>query len=380
MSGSGPDPAGGNGPTRRALLGGAVALGLGLSAAARAQYGRVEQWEKPRLKFGVIGLNHSHIIGQVNALLRGGGALTKFHAVEDDLAAEFAAQFPWAERVADERAILEDPDIALVASAAIPDRRAPLGIRAMRAGKDFMSDKPGATTLGQLAELRRVQAETGRIYSIAYSERFDNHATVKASELVAAGAIGDVVQTVGLGPHRLRPETRPAWFWDKVRFGGILCDIASHQIDQFLHFTGSTEAEVTAAQVANFHHRDHPQFEDFGDVMLRGNGGAGYCRVDWFTPGGLDAFGDGRLVIIGSEGYIELRKYADPGGKPGGSHLILVDKKGVKRLQPGDVELPYGRQLVDDVLNRTETAMSQAHCFLATELALRAQAMAVRIA
>jgi predicted dehydrogenase len=233
--------------------------------------------------------------------------------------------------------------------------------------------------------LRRVRAETGRIYSIAFSERFDNHSAVKASELVAAGAIGQVIQTVGLGPHRLHPGTRPDWFWDKSRFGGILCDIASHQIDQFLHFTGSTQAEVTAAQVANFHHRDRPGFEDFGDVMLRGNGpigsgAAGYCRVDWFTPAGIEAFGDGRLTIIGTEGYIELRKYADPGGLPGGSHVILVDNKGVTRLQPGEIELPYGRQLVDDVLDRTETAMSQAHCFLTTELALKAQAMALRIA
>jgi predicted dehydrogenase len=332
----------------------------------------------------VIGLNHSHIIGQTNALLRGGGALTRFHAVEDDLAAEFLEQFPWAERVADERIILDDPEIAIVASAAIPNERAPLGIRVMQAGKDFMADKPGITTLDQLAEVRRVQSETGRIYSIAYSERFDNHATVKASELVRAGAIGDVIQTLGLGPHRLRPETRPGWFWEKQRFGGILCDIGSHQIDQFLHFTGSTQAQVTASQVANFHHVEREGFEDFGDIMLHGKApdgraAAGYCRVDWFTPDGLDAFGDGRLTIIGSEGYIELRKYTDIGGRPGGSHLLLVDRHGVSRMQPGDIELPYGRQLVDDVLNRTETAMTQAHCFLATELALKAQQMAIDI-
>jgi len=362
-------------PTRRTLLGGA-ALGLGLAATARAQ---VEQWAKPRLKFGVIGINHGHIVAQCNALICGGGALTKFHAREDDLAAEFARQFPQAQRVADEREILEDPEIALVASSIVPDQRAPLGIRVMRAGKDYMADKPGMTTLDQLAEVRRVQAETGRIYSIAYSERFDNHATVRASELVAAGAIGDVVQTLGMGPHRIG-EGRPEWFWDKPRFGGILTDIASHQVDQFLHFTGSTSAEVTAAQVGNFHHQDRPGFDDFGDIMLRGNGGAGYARVDWFTPDGLPVFGDGRLTIIGSQGYIELRKYVDIGGRPGGSHLFLTDNKGIQRIEAGDVELPYGRQLVDDVLNRTETAMTQAHCFLAMELALTAQAMAVRIA
>ena len=360
------------------LLGGAIALGAGLATAARAQE-RVAQWDKPRLKFGVIGLNHGHIVAQCNALIRGGGALTKFHAREHDLAADFLRQFPWAERVADERAILDDPEIALVASSIVPDERAPLGVRVMRAGKDFMADKPGMTTLEQLAEARRVQAETGRIYSIAYSERFDNHATVKASELVAAGAIGRVVQTLGLGPHKVG-GARPDWFWDKPRFGGILTDIASHQVDQFLHFTGSTSAEVTAAQVGNFHHRDRPGFDDFGDVMLHGDGGAGYARVDWFTPDGLPVFGDGRLTILGTDGYIELRKYADIGGRAGGSHLFLVDKQGVRRIEVGDIELPYGRQLVDDVLDRTETAMTQAHCFLAMELALKAQAMAVRVA
>ena len=365
--------------SRRAVLGAAAALGLGLPAAVRAQPARAEPWARPRLRFGVIGINHGHIMAQCQALMRGGGALTKFHAEEDDLAAAFQAEFPWAQRVADERAILEDPQIALVASSIVPDRRAPLGIKVMRAGKDYMADKPGMTTLAQLAEVRRVQAETRRIYSIAYSERFDNHATVRAGELVAAGAIGDVVQTLGLGPHRIGAG-RPAWFWDPARFGGILTDIASHQDDQFLHFTGSTSAEVTAAQVGNFHHREHPGFEDFGDLMLRGDGGAGYCRVDWFTPAGLPAFGDGRLTIVGSAGYLELRKYVDIGGREGGSHLFLVDAAGVRRIEAGDTELPYGRQLVDDVLARTETAMTQAHCFLAMELALRAQASAVRIA
>ena len=138
-------------------------------------------------------------------------------------------------------------------SSGIPVERAPLGIRVMQHGKDYMSDKPGITTLEQLAEVRKVQAETKRIYSIMYSERFENRATVKAGELVKAGAIGQVIQTIGLGPHRITPATRPEWFWDKAQFGGILCDIGSHQADQFLYFTGSTSADVVASQVGNVH-------------------------------------------------------------------------------------------------------------------------------
>lgn len=333
----------------------------------------------PRMRFGVIGINHGHIYGQVDATVRGGGELVAFHAVEPDLSATFAERYPHAQRVADEREILEDSSLQLVLSSIIPDQRAPLGIRAMQHGKDYMADKPGITTLEQLAEVRRVQAETRRIYSIMYSERFENAGTVKAGELVLAGAIGDVVQTVGLGPHRVNAPSRPAWFWDPARFGGIICDIGSHQFDQFLFFTASTRAEIVASQVGNLHHPEHPDFEDFGDVMVRGNGGTGYIRVDWFTPAGLPSWGDGRLTILGNEGYIEVRKNVDIAGRAGGNHVFLVDAKGVQHIDARGVELPYGTQLVDDVLNRTETAMSQEHCYLATELALQAQKQAQRI-
>lgn len=332
------------------------------------------------IRFSVIGINHGHIYGQVNSLLGAGAEFVSFFAPEPELVAQFAPRFPQARQARSEEEILEDPTLHMVVTAGIPRQRAPLGIRAMQHGKDFMTDKPGFTTLEQLAEARRAQAETGRIYSVCYSERLENRATVKAGELAKAGAIGRVVQTIGLGPHQTNLASRPWWFFKRDEFGGILCDIASHQADQFLYFTGSTSAEVVTAQVGNFKHPQYPEFQDFGDVMWRGDGGAGYARVDWYTPKGLGVWGDGRLTVLGTDGYMELRKYADPSGRPGGNHLILVDGKETRYIDCNDVELPYGRQLVHDVVNRTETAMTQAHCFLASELALRAQAVAQRIA
>jgi predicted dehydrogenase len=330
----------------------------------------------PRLRFAVIGVNHSHINSQVQAVQRGGGELVSVFAKEPDLTAAFLKRFPQAKTARSENEILDDATIQLVLSAAIPDERAPLGIRVMQHGKDYMADKPGITTLAQLADVRRVQAETKRIYSIMYSERLENRATIKAGELVKAGAIGQVVQTVGLGPHRMSPATRPAWFFDRARFGGILCDIGSHQADQFLYFTGSTRGDVVASQVGNIHNQKYPAFEDFGDVVFRGDKGTGYIRVDWFTPDGLATWGDGRLTILGTDGFIEVRKNIDIAGRPGGSHLFIVDGKETRYVDCSAVPLPYGEQLVSDVLNRTETAMSQAHCLLATELVLKAQAQA----
>jgi predicted dehydrogenase len=330
------------------------------------------------LRFAAIGLNHSHIYGQVAALLAAGAEFAAFHSPEPELAVGFARAFGDAQQVDDERAILEDPSIALVTSAAIPGDRAALGVRAMQHGKDVLMDKPGVTTLEQLAELRRVQKETGRIYSVFFSERHENRATVRAAQLVRSGAIGRVVQIVGLGPHRASLSARPPWFFQRERYGGILCDIASHQFDQFLYFASADSAEILSATVANYAHPEHPELEDYGEVHLRAGEVSGLARVDWYTPDGLSTWGDGRLFVLGTEGTIEARKYCDLAGRTGGDHLFLTDARETRRFDCQHVELPFARLFIGDIENRTETAMPQAHCFSACELALRAQAAAER--
>lgn len=328
------------------------------------------------IRIAAIGINHSHIYGQVDLMVRAGAEFVAFHAIEDELATPFAAKYPQAKRVSDRRAILEDPSIHMVLTSAITNERAGISIAAMQHGKDVMSDKAGMTDHDQLTELRRVQAETGRIYSICYSEHFETGSTVKAGELVRAGAIGQVVHTVGLGPHAIRNNQRPDWFFDRPRYGGILCDIGSHQCEQFLFFADTLDAEVISATVANRANPDRPGLQDVGDMHLRSKTATGYVRLDWFTPEGLGTWGDGRLTILGTEGYIELRKYIDIAGRPGKDHLFLVDKTGTHYIDCADVALPYGPALIADVRDRTQTAMSQAHCFKAMELALDAQRLA----
>ena len=328
---------------------------------------------EPKIRYSVININHNHIYGMVDAVTRGGGQLVSFYAKEPDLVAAFAKRYPNAKLATDKKEILEDKSIQLIMSSGIPVERAPLGIEVMKHGKDYLVDKPGITTLEQLKNVRAVQKETKSIYSIMYSERHENRATVKAGELVKAGAIGKVIQTIGMGPHRMNPKSRPEWFFDKQYYGGIITDIGSHQFDQFLFFTGSTKADIVASQVGNVHYPQYPKFEDFGDIMVKGDNGTGYIRVDWFTPDGLNTWGDGRLTIMGTEGYIEIRKNVDIASHAGGNHLYLVNQKETQYIDCSKEPLPFGEQFVNDILNRTETAMTQAHCFLATELALKAQ-------
>jgi predicted dehydrogenase len=334
---------------------------------------------KHQIRFSAIGLDHAHIFGMCAAVKRGGGELVSFHATEPKQIEAFRKQFPEAKLASSEDEIIEDKSIQLVAAAPIPDLRAPLGVKCLRAGKDYLADKPGIVTLKQLAEVRKAVKETGRKFAIMYSERLEVRSAVYAGELVKQGAIGRVIQTINLGPHRMNIPSRPQWFFDKARYGGILCDIGSHQADQFLYYTNSTKAKVVAAQVGNVAYPQYPAFEDFGDMMMVGNGGTGYVRVDWFTPDGLSTWGDGRLFILGTEGYIELRKYINVASNlTGGNHLYIVDKKQARYIDCKEVELPFGPQFVADIVNRTSDAQDQEQALLAAELVLKAQKVATK--
>ncbi len=329
--------------------------------------------------FAVSGINHDHIYGQVELMLAAGCRLTKVFAPEDDLAVRFLKTYPDTTRVADEREILEDPEIPLVLGAGIPAERTPMAIRAMEAGKDVMLDKPGCVSFAQLDALREVQARTGQICSILYSEHYRQRSTVRAVELIRAGAIGEVIQTTGLGPHQLGNHPRPDWFWDPARNGSILTDIASHQFEQFLSITGSETARIVSSVEDNFGNPDRPRFCDYGHAVVASGHATGFIRVDWFTPDGSPVWGDGRLFVIGTRGTIELRKYIDVEGRAGADHLFLTDGKGTRHIDCADTALNFGVRLRDDVRHRTETAMGQRHCFHAMELALTAHEMATRL-
>ncbi len=331
--------------------------------------------------FAAMHLEHGHIYGQCNGLIEAGAELRAVFDRDPQKVAAFLQRYPGVRVAASEAEILDDPALKLVAAAAVPSERGALGLRVMDAGKDYFTDKTPFTTLEQLEAARRKTAESGRKYAVYYSERLHVECAVYAGELVQSGAIGRVIQVLGLGPHRLSIASRPAWFFDKAKYGGILCDIGSHQIEQFLFYSGAADATVRSAAVANYHHPEQPELEDFGEASLvADNGCSSYFRVDWFTPDGLSTWGDGRTVILGTDGYIELRKYVDVARDQQGDHVYIVNREGERHLPVGGkVGYPYFGELILDCLNRTEKAMTQAHTFKAAELCLKAQAAAVRL-
>lgn len=328
--------------------------------------------------FAAVGLDHGHIYGMTNGLIEAGATLKWVYDKDPAKVEQFLKNYEGATAASSEAEVLNDPEVKLVASACIASERAPLGIRVMEAGKDYFVDKAPLTTLEQLAACKETVAKTGQKYAVYYSERLHVEAAVYAGQLIEQGAIGKVVQTMGMGPHRLSADRRPEWFFKKEQYGGILCDIGSHQIEQFLYYTGAKDAEIVASQVANYDNPQYPELDDFGDCTLRAdNGTTGYFRVDWFTPDGLSTWGDGRTFILGTEGYIELRKYVNLATDTSGGHVFLANKEGEFHFDVnGKVGFPYFGQLILDCINRTENAMTQEHAFKAAELSVKAQMLA----
>ncbi|MZQ80778.1 gfo/Idh/MocA family oxidoreductase [Paenibacillus sp. 5J-6] len=332
--------------------------------------------------FAAAALDHGHIYGMCNGLCEAGGELKWVYDPDPAKVDRFVSKFPNVRVASSLEEILQDSEVKLVASAAIPSDRGPLGLKVMDSGKDYFTDKAPFTTLEQLEAARAKVAQTKQKYAVYYSERLHSESSNFAEQLIKQGAIGRVLQVIGLGPHRVNLSSRPDWFFEKEKFGGILCDIGSHQIEQFLQFTGAKDAKVVHSKVANYHYPQYPTFEDFGDATLVGdNGATGYFRVDWFTPDGLSTWGDGRMTILGTDGYIELRKYVDIAREQTGDHVYLVNGDGEQHFAAkGKVGFPYFGQLILDCLNRTENAMTQEHAFKAAELCLIAQRDAMRIA
>lgn len=327
--------------------------------------------------FAAVGLDHGHIYGMADGLIGAGATAKWVFDADAEKAASFAKRYPGARVASSEQEILDDPELRLVATAAIPSERTPVALRAIEAGKDAFIDKAPLTTFEQLEAAREATAHTGRKYAVYYGERLHAESSILAGQLIERGAIGRVLQVASFGPHRVGGG-RPDWFYDPAQYGGILCDIGSHNFDQILFYTGATDGRIISSTVANYAHLETPGLQDFGDAhVVLDNGASGYVRVDWFTPEGLGVFGDGRTIILGTDGYIELRKYIDITTDNGGGQVLLVNQEGQYRFDAnGMTGFPYFGQLIRDCLDRTETAMTQAHAFKAAELSLQAQARA----
>ena len=279
--------------------------------------------------------------------------------------------------------MLEKPEIKLVAAAAVPSERGPLGLRVMDCGQGLFHGQDALHDARPARRRARGGAGDGQeIHGLfqraaARGVRGARRATHRAGRDRARGAGAS-----GSGRIAARRRAGRTWFWSQEKTGGILCDIGSHHFEQFLYWSGATEREGRPRAGRELSSQGSSRSSRTGAKRTSSpsNGATNYIRIDWLNPDGLRTWGDGRAFILGTEGYIELRKYLDVGRDLEGDQLYLVDHKGEHHIRcHGEVGFPFFGQLILDCLNRTENAMTQEHAFLAAELCLTAQAMAKRI-
>ncbi|MDZ8119844.1 Gfo/Idh/MocA family protein [Pontiella agarivorans] len=350
--------------------------------ASGADYAPTAETEKVvapgEFVFASAFLDHGHIHGQTNGLRDAGATLKWAYDPDPKRLTDFLEKNPEARAAESYEQILNDPEVKLVCSAAVPSERAGIGFQAMEAGKDYFTDKSPFTTLDQLKRARELVRQTDRKYMVYYSERLHNEGGMAAGKLIDEGAVGTVLQVINLAPHRLSKSIRPDWFFEKDKYGGILTDIGSHQFEQFLHYTKAADATINFARVENFNNPDKPGLDDFGEASLTADNGASfYCRIDWFTPDGSPVWGDGRTFVVGTEGTLEVRKYMDVAREAPASKIFLVNGKEEQEIQClENTGFPFFGDLILDCIHRTENAMTQDHAFKAAELSMKAQAMA----
>lgn len=329
----------------------------------------------------VVGLQHAHGKDIAKLLFDNGADIVSVYDRDSEKVEAFKKIYPDVKILdSEEEALKEECEMYVLAG--VPSERAPFGIKALYSGKNVISDKPSVTNYKDLEALKKATKESGKRYFTYFGERLRVEASLYAEEIIKSGKIGRVVSIMGWGPHRLGDETkRPMWIWDPKTAGGVITDLASHQIEQLFFYSGAKTGKVVSSRTANYSHKEHPLFEDFGDgTILFDNGVTGYFRVDWLTPKGLSTWGDGRTIILGTKGYIELRKYVDVAKSSDKNNVYWVDEEGEHyQNATGLTGYPFFKKMIDDCTHNTDTAMNQDYIFKVLELTLDAQSKAIKV-
>ena len=227
------------------------------------------------MKIAIIGCRHGHIFS-IYQLIKENPATEFAGAYEPDTATREAAErthgmtFPYATR----EALLADPTVDAVAIGDYYGIRGEHAIAALKAGKHVIADKPLCTSLAELEEIERIAAEKKLSVGLMLDMRY--HKNVQTAKmLIDAGRLGRIHNVQFGGQHPLQYGTRPMWYFEDGKHGGVINDIAVHGVDLLTFLTGQTLAKVNAARCYNGYAKEEPAFLDCGQFMLTLSGGAG---------------------------------------------------------------------------------------------------------
>ncbi len=140
-------------------------------------------------------------------------------------------------------AVINDPNVDIVTIATPNNFHKDLAIRALRAGKAVVSEKPVTMNSKELEEIIEVSKETGKLFSIHQNRRWDKDYRIVRTVL-ESGLIGK--------PYFIESKVQGSrgsmhgWRGHKLNGGGMLLDWGVHLIDQVMDMFKSPVIAVDA--------------------------------------------------------------------------------------------------------------------------------------
>lgn len=242
--------------------------------------------------------------------------------------------------------LLADPAIDTVSVCAANNAHAELTIKALKAGKHVLCEKPMAISLADCEEMVKVAKEEGKLLMIGQNQRL-TRAHELAKKMIADGEIGRVITfrtTFGHGG----PETwsitpgKNTWFFDKTKAAmGAMADLGIHKTDLIQFLLGSNVVRTTAKLATLDKRGADGSLIGVDDnaicIYEMANGTVGTMTASWTYY----AAEDNSTVLYGTEG--EMRIYDNP------THSIVLKKKGeepkyfdVEQIQTNDNQTKSG--------------------------------------
>jgi predicted dehydrogenase len=313
-------------------------------------------------RIAVAGAAHPHVDYALDEI--GRNPDYRLVAVADpdrELAAKWAAPYG-AQVFTDHRTMLDAVEADVVVTAGVYGDRGRTVVDALRAGCHVLADKPLCTTLDDLEAITAAARETGRHVVLMLEKRYYPE-TLAALELVRAGTLGEITGVLSSAPHKLNRSARPGWFFDRAGYGGILADLAVHDIDAALLFTGLTAGTVRGDIAGTVPGTDG--FAPYGVATLASAGVLVTAEVSWMTPAASAVHGDYRMRLIGTRGTAELLWAR--------RRLVVTTDEDTTYDAPLGDGLRPARLPLRALADGAEPDISTAHSLLATRLALLAQ-------
>jgi predicted dehydrogenase len=250
----------------------------------------------------IIGVAHPHVEYVLEELKRSDRKDYTLLGVQDsdvELAHHYAAPFGAPVFAQVNEILAERPDVAVIAGRYA--ERGTEAAAALRAGAHIIADKPLCTSLEQLNEVEQAVRVSGRSVTLLLEKR-GYPETLAAHEFIQTGGLGEIVGITSVGPHKLNPNTRPEWFFRRDEYGGIIGDLAVHDLDTALLF-----APAQSAQVRGWVRAVAPNgFAHYGVASVITPTTVISAEVSWLTPQASDVHGDYRMRVVGTRGTLEI--------------------------------------------------------------------------